>query len=158
MLLLRRVRPRGGKQTRVRVFPGIISARKVFYEDIPACASLEPAEKGGTNTGLGEAVKSHKSAGPSAALDRGYAARISVDGFAQVEKMCSGAGQCSRRGCASGGGGEHSGANAHAAGCLAVPGPSAFSMKNRLVQYLVSMSCALPVGPLQTAYIINFCG
>jgi len=70
----------------VRVFPGIISAWKVFYEDIPTCAGLEPAEKGGANVGPGEAVESRKSAGPSAALDRGYAARISTDGFAQVEK------------------------------------------------------------------------
>jgi len=143
---------------RARVFLGIISARKVFYEDIPACVSLELAEKGGANAGPGEVVESCKSVGPSAALDGGYAAGISTDGFTQVEKMCSGAGRCSRRGCASGGGGEHSGANAHAARCLAVPGPSAFSMKNRLVQYLVSASCALPVGLLQTAYIINFCG
>jgi len=141
-----------------RVFPGIISARKVFYEDIPACMSLEPAEKGGANMGPGEAVESRKSVGPSTALDRGYAAGISADGFVQVEKMCSGAGWCSGRGCASRGGGEHSGANAHAARCLAVPGPSTFSMKNRLVQYLVSASCAPPVRPLQTAYIINFCG
>jgi len=70
----------------VRVFPGIISAWKVFYEDIPTCVGLELVEKGGTNAGLGEAVKSCKSAGPSAALDGGYAAGISVDGFAQVEK------------------------------------------------------------------------
>jgi len=76
----------GGKQMRMRVFPGIISAQKVFYEDIPACASLELAEKGGTNVGLGEAVKSCKSMGLSAVLDRGYAARISMDGFVQVEE------------------------------------------------------------------------
>ena len=68
------------------MFPGIISARKVFYEDIPACASLEPAEKGGANAGPGEAVESCKSAGPSAALDGGYAAGISADGFVRVEK------------------------------------------------------------------------
>jgi len=72
----------GGKQTRARVFPGIISARKVFYEDIPACMSLELAEKGGANMGPGEAVESRKSVGPSTALDRGYAAGISADGFA----------------------------------------------------------------------------
>ena len=47
-----------------RVFPGIISAWKVFYEDIPACVSLEPVEKGGANAGLGEAVESCKSVGP----------------------------------------------------------------------------------------------
>jgi len=76
----------GGKQTRVRVFLGIISAQKVFYEDIPTCASLELVEKGGANAGPGEVVKSCKSAGPSAVLDGGYAARISADGFAQVEE------------------------------------------------------------------------
>ena len=68
------------------MFPGIISAWKVFYEDIPACAGLELVEKGGANVGPGEVVESCKSVGLSAALDRGYAAGISVDGFVQVEK------------------------------------------------------------------------
>ena len=56
---------------RARVFLGIISARKVFYEDIPACASLELVEKGGANAGPGEVVESCKSAGLSAVLDGG---------------------------------------------------------------------------------------
>jgi len=85
--LLRQVgRPGGGKWTCARVFPGIISAQKVFYKDIPAYASLELVEKGGANVGLGEAVESCKSAGLSAVLDGGYAAGISVDGFTQVEE------------------------------------------------------------------------
>jgi len=48
------------------------------------CASLEPVKKGGANAGLGKAAKSHESAGPGAALDRGYSARTSADGFSQL--------------------------------------------------------------------------
>ena len=70
----------------VRVFPGIISAQKVFFEEIPICTSLEPVEKGGASAGPGEAVESHESAALSTALDRGYAARISLDRFMQVEE------------------------------------------------------------------------
>ena len=44
--------------------------------------------------------------------------------------MRSGAGRCGRRGHV--GGGKHSGADVQAAWCLAMLGPSAFSMKNRL--------------------------
>ena len=70
----------------VRVFLGIISAQKVFFEEIPTYASLEPVEKGGTSAGPGEAVKSCKSMAPSVVLDREYAAGISPDGFVQVEE------------------------------------------------------------------------
>ena len=70
----------------MRVFPGIISAQKVFFEEIPTCASLEPVEKGGASAGPGEAVESYESTALSAALDGGYAARISLDRFVQVEE------------------------------------------------------------------------
>ena len=75
---------RGETWTRARVFPGIISARKVFFGDIPTCASLEPAEKGGANAGPGKEAESREIAGLGTALDGGYAAGTSADGFAQL--------------------------------------------------------------------------
>jgi len=48
------------------------------------CASLEPAEKGGTNTGPGKAAESRESAGLGTALDGGYAARTPADRFLQL--------------------------------------------------------------------------
>jgi len=71
-------------------------------------------------------------------------------------KAYSGVGWCSGRGCAVRG--KHSRANAHDAGCLVVPSPSAFSMKYWLVQYLLSMSCVPTIRPLCATDIINFCG
>jgi len=68
------------------------------------------------------------------------------------ERMRSGGGHCGGRGRA--GGGKHSGADAQVARCLAMLGPSAFSMKNRLQQ---NIWCP-HIGPLHAAYIINFCG
>ena len=67
-----------------RMFPGIISARKVFFGDIPTCASLEPAGKGGANAGPGKAAESHEIAGLGTVLDGGYAAGTSTDGFVQL--------------------------------------------------------------------------
>ena len=67
-----------------RVFPGNISAQKVFFGDIPTCASLEPAEKGGANVGPGKVAESCKIVGLGTALDGGYAAGTSADGFVQL--------------------------------------------------------------------------
>ena len=75
---------------RARAFPGIISAQKVLFGEIPTCASLELAEEGGMDTGLGEAAKSHKSAPMGAALEGGYAAGATTDGFAQVKRCIVG--------------------------------------------------------------------
>ena len=73
----------------MRVFPGIISAQKVFFEEIPTCASLEPVEKGGASIGPGEAVESYESAALSIALDGRYAARISpIEGSASMTANC----------------------------------------------------------------------
>jgi len=56
----------------------------VFSAEALVCASLEQVEKGGTNMGLGKAAESHESMGLGAALDGGYAARTSADGFVQL--------------------------------------------------------------------------
>jgi len=76
----------GDEQTCVRVFPGIISAQKVLFGEIPTCASLELAEEGGADTGPGEAAESCKSAPTHAALEGGCAAGATADRFAQVER------------------------------------------------------------------------
>jgi len=46
----------------MRAFPGIISAWKVLFWEIPTCASLELAEEGGVDAGPMEAAESRKSA------------------------------------------------------------------------------------------------
>jgi len=56
----------------------------VFSAEALICASLEPAEKGGANMGPGKVAKSHESVGPGPALDGGYAAGTSADGFLQL--------------------------------------------------------------------------
>ena len=72
------------------MFPGIISARKVLFGEIPTCASLELAEEGGTDAGPVEAAESRESAPAGAALEGGCAARATADGFAQVERRVVG--------------------------------------------------------------------
>ena len=58
----------------------------MFHVEALACASPEPAEEGGTNVDPEEAAQSCKRAGPGAALEGGYAARITADRFVQVEE------------------------------------------------------------------------
>ena len=48
--------------------PGIISARELFFGEVPVCASPEPAEEGGANAGPEEVAKNRESVGPGAAL------------------------------------------------------------------------------------------
>jgi len=75
---------------RVRAFPGIISAWKVLFGEIPTCASLESVEEGGADAGPVEAAESCKSAPAGAALEGGCAAGATADRFAQVERCIVG--------------------------------------------------------------------
>ena len=73
-------------------FLGTISAQKVFFGEVPTCASPEPAEEGGANTGPEEVAENCKSAGTGAVLEGGYASGITVDGFVQAEESTVGLG------------------------------------------------------------------
>ena len=75
---------------RVRAFPGIISAWKVLFGEIPTCASLELAEEGGADAGPGEVAESRKGAPMGTVLEGGYAAGATVDGFVQMERCIVG--------------------------------------------------------------------
>ena len=58
----------GDKRACTRALLGIISARKLCFWEVPACASPEPAEEGGANAGLEEAAESRESVGLDIAL------------------------------------------------------------------------------------------
>jgi len=116
----------GDKRAHARAFPGTISARKVFFGEVPACASPETAEEGGANTGPEEAAESRESAGPGTALKGGYAPEIAANRFAREE-------ECAVEPSAAAEGDARAGVGASTAEwvcTLLVPGPSAFSIRN----------------------------
>ena len=65
----------------VHVFPGTISARKMFPKEVPADAGPGPAAAKGANTCLSEAAERRENAGMGTALEREFAARINANKF-----------------------------------------------------------------------------
>ena len=110
----------GDKRARGGAFPGTISARRGFFGEVPACASPEPAEEGGANTGPEETAGVAKARARVQRL-RGKCARDCRERICVRGRMCSGAERCSGRGRAGRGRGKHSGAGVHAASAPALP-------------------------------------
>ena len=71
----------GDKHTHVRVFPGTISAWKMFPKEVPADASPGLAMEKGANACLSEVAERCKNVGIGTALEREFAARINANKF-----------------------------------------------------------------------------
>jgi len=126
----------GDKRAHTRAFPGIISARKVSPGELLTYANPRLVAEEGAKANLGRAAEMHRNAEPGAALEAQCAIGTTMDGFAQVKERAAEPGAVAE-------GDTLAGASTAERmrmlrGCLAMPGPSAFSMKNRLEQYLVS--------------------
>jgi len=126
----------GDKWARARAFPGIISAWKVSPGELLAYANPRPVAEEGAKANLGGVVERCRNAEPGAALEAQCVIGTATDGFAQVKERAVELGAAVE-------GDALAGASTAERmcmlqGCLAMPGPSAFSMKNRLQQYLVS--------------------
>jgi len=126
----------GDKRACTRAFPGIISARKVSPGELLAYANPRPVAEEGAKVNPGGAAETRRNMEPGAALEAQCAIGTATDGFAQVKERAAEPGAAVE-------GDALAGASTAERmrmlrGCLAMPGPSAFSMKNRLQQYLVS--------------------
>jgi len=69
-----------------RVFPGIISARKVFAGELLTYTDPRPEAEEGGNMCPGDAAERRENASPGAALEAGYVTGIAADGFVQVKE------------------------------------------------------------------------
>ena len=119
----------GDKRTRARAFLGIISARKVYTGELLTYTNPRPEAEEGANARPGDAAERRKNASPGAALEAGYAAGIAADGLARVKERAAepvAAAEGNAR------------AGASTAERMHTLPDATFSMKNRLVQYLVS--------------------
>ena len=70
----------------MRVFPGIISAQKLFLGELLAYTNPRPAVEEGAKANPGRAAEGHRNTGLAAALDMQCATGTTVDGFAQVNE------------------------------------------------------------------------
>ena len=119
----------GDKRTHVRAFPGIISAWKVYTGELLTYTNPRPEAEEGANARPGDAAERRENASPGTALEAGYAAGIAADGLARVkeravEPVAAVEGDAQ--------------AGASTAERMHTLPDAAFSMKNQLVQYLVS--------------------
>ena len=74
-------RVRGDKRTHAHAFPGTISARKVYPEEVHKHVSSKPVAEEGANVHPGEVAKKCKNMSVGTALERGTAAGTDVDGL-----------------------------------------------------------------------------
>jgi len=123
-----------GKCKCARAFPGIISAQKVSAGEVLTYTNPRLAAEEGTNTHLSEAGERRKNASPSTVLEGGCATGTAADGFAQVKERAAELVTAAE-------GVAQAGASIAERmrmlpGCLVMmPGPSSYSMKNRLVNF-----------------------
>ena len=79
----------GDKWARARVFPGIISARKVSLGELLAYANPRPVAEEGTKANPGGAAERHRNAEPGTALEAQCAIGTATDGFARVKERAA---------------------------------------------------------------------
>ena len=111
----------------MRAFPGIISAQRVFPGELLAYTNPRLAAEEGAKANPGGAAERCRNAGLGTALDAQYATGTAADRFAQVKERAVEAAAAVE-------GDTQVGASTaeRMHRCLAMPGPSTFSMKNRL--------------------------
>jgi len=136
-VLLRPSGSPGGKCEHARAFPGIISARKVSAGEVLTYTNPIPAAEKRANARLSEAGERRENVSPSTVLEGGCATGTAADGFAQLKERAA-------EPVAAAEGDARVGASTAERmrtlpGFLVMPGPSTFSMKNRLVNI-----CCLP--------------
>ena len=117
------------KRTCARAFLGIISAWKVYKGELLTYTNPRLEAEEGANARPGDAAERRENASLGAALEAGYAAGIAVDRLAQV-KECTAELVAAVEGDAQ--------AGASTAERMHMLPDATFSMKNQLVQYLVS--------------------
>jgi len=71
------------------VFPGIISAWKLFPGELLAYTNPRPVAEEGAKANLGGAAEGRRNAGPGAALDAQCATGTAADRFAQVNECAA---------------------------------------------------------------------
>ena len=129
-------------------FPGVISAWKYVWTRVPAYANSGTVAECGANARPCKALGKGEKASPGTTLEGGYASGDAVDRFARVKEPSAGPAAAAE-------GVAHVGASAVAhAHRVGDARPSAFSMKNQLVKYLVSTPPAPTIRPFHAVYII----
>ena len=113
-----------------RAFPGIISAWKVYTGELLTYTNPRLEAEEGANTRPGNVAERRENASPGTALEAGYVAGIAADGLAQVKERAA-------EPVAAAEGDAQAGAST--AERMHMLPDATFSMKNRLVQYLVSV-------------------